>query len=374
MLLALGACASNKKELKNEEELLVQCEVKNIYGVIGCGKVPVSAIEDLSYKYKEKCPQPLNNKYSLKDISCLEENRNSPIEAYRLGNLKVFGESIEKDIKGGMELIEYSSKNKYPEAMTWLAKVYESQGEYSKGFSLIKEAADLGNPLAMYSLGFHYNRGIGVEENKDLALFWLNKSKKYIPAAYSEMAIIHFDKGDVASFITLNEEAISRKYWFSYVDLAILALGEASGYESYKDLNKANVYAEELIKNNVPVGYFIKAKILESQSNNSQICEYYKKAFINGYFPAGISLAHEYLNGINCDKNYNEALKILKNLYESGSDEEKIQAAHSLGYAYMNGLGVERNNDEAKRYLLISAKAGHEPSQELLNKIEVAFD
>lgn len=370
MFLALGACASSKMEQKNEEELLVQCEVKSIYGVIGCGRIPVSLIEDISHKYKEKCPQPLNNNYSLKDISCLEENKELPIEAYRLGNLKVFGENIKKDTGGGIDLIEYSSKNKYPEAMLWLAKVYESQGEYSKGFSLIKEAADLGNPLAMYSLGFHYNRGVGVDENKDLALFWLNKSKKYIPAAYSEIAIIHLDKGDVLNFIKLNEEAISRKYWFSYVDLAILALGEASDYESYKDLNKANVYAEALIKNNVPVGYFIKEKILESQSNNLQIFEYYKKAFINGYFPAGISLAKEYLNGMNCHKNYNEALKILQNLYEIGGDEEKILAAHNLGYIYINGLGVERNNNEAKRYLLISAKAGYKPSQELLNKIE----
>ncbi|MEB6677410.1 SEL1-like repeat protein [Acinetobacter haemolyticus] len=369
VVLSATACASPSKE--SDKGISIPCEVQNEYGAIGCGTVPLSLKEDVSQKFKEVCPIDLETDPD-RTLACLKENKDNPVEAYRLGNLEFYGHHVEQNIQNGLELIQFSVGNNYPEAMLWLAKFYEAQKEYNKSLTLIKDAAELGNPLAMYSLGFRYSKGIGVTANKELAFKWLNMSKDYVPASYTEMATLYFESGDVEKFIEYNEKARSKKYWFADVELAILALGQVSGYENYQDLKKAEKYAQELITNKVAVGYAIKAQTLSMMSNNkpnAEICSLYKKAFDGGYHSAGINLGAEYLTGDNCDVDFSKALSIFDNLYKNTDGDVKVLAAVNLGTIYLNGLGVTRDLNKSKEYLQYAANVGYPPAIDMLNSL-----
>ncbi|WP_332604545.1 tetratricopeptide repeat protein [Acinetobacter sp. ESBL14] len=367
VVLSATACANPNRE--SSKGILIPCEVQNEYGAIGCGTVPLSLKEDISQKFTETCPLEFDANPD-RTLACLNGKKDNPVEAHRLGNLEFYGKYVEQDIQSGLNLIQFSANHKYPEAMLWLAKFYDAQKEYNKSFALIKDAADLGNPLAMYSLGFRYSKGIGVPANQELAFKWLNMSKDYVPASYTEMATLFLNNGDVSKFIEYNKEARSKKYWFADVELAVLTLGEIEGYESYQNLNEAEDYAQELIDKNVAVGYFIKSKILSIKAKdepNKEICELYRKAFEGGYSSAGINLGVEYLNGNNCAEDFSKAFSIFNNIYENTNGEVKILAAVNLGTIYLNGLGVKSDERKARQYLEYAANLGYQPAKDMLN-------
>lgn len=364
--IGISACANSNTEQKG---LTMSCEVQNEYGAVGCGVVPLSINKEISKKFKEECQlddKSINDNY----INCLRKYKDQPLEAFKLGNIEFYEN---QNIENGLDLIKFSSNQKYPEAMIWLAKFYDSLGETDKSFRLIKEAAELENPLAIYSLGFRYSKGIGVDADKVLALKWLEVSKGYVPAAYSEMASIYLSDGDVNKFIEYNNKALDGKYWFANVDLAILYLGGIPGYEGYKDLDVAKKYAQELINKKISVGYFISSQILEIESNklpNSKICEFYKQAYDGGFMLAGINLASEYISGSNCPKNYKGALKIFQDVFLNTTGETKKMSATNLGYIYLNGLGVSRDLNKSKEYLQYAANFGYQPAIDMLDKIQ----
>lgn len=233
-------------------------------------------------------------------------------------------------------------------------KKYEADGNINSTTILIKEAANLGNPLAIHSLGARYSRGIGVDKNLDQALLLLNQSKEYIPASFSEIALIEFQKGNVEGFVKYNNIAIDKKYWFSYADLAVLYLGEMPNLEGYRDLDKVIDLSNKLIEHNVSVGYALKARVLQYKSDgvaNPEICDLYKLSFDKGYLSAGLSVGSEYLLGNNCSKNYKLALTTFNSLYSQSDQDVKVVAASNLGYMYLNGLGVNRDLNKSKEYL-----------------------
>jgi len=367
IILILVSCANTTTN--NDIGIYVPCEVESEYGTIGCGTIPLSTNNEVNKKFKEICFIK-NKEYNLQ---CLNNNKNNPLEAYKLGNIKYFSSKNQNEVNEGINLIEYSAKNQYPEALLWLSKYYQHKGDLKKSFTLMEEAANLENPLAIYGLGYRYNRGLGIEKDSNKAINLLNISKNYVPVSYSEIASIHLNNGDIDGFIKNSKIAKKNKYWFANVDLAILALGQISGAEQYKNIGQAKEYAEELISNQIPVGYFINSQVLEIKSNGlpeSKICENLKKSYVLGFLPAGINLSNEYIFGHNCNVNYKEAFNILENLYLSDLLDIKIMAAANLGYIYANGLGVDRNITIAKKYLNYAINNNYQPALETLKAIE----
>lgn len=254
-----------------------------------------------------------------------------------------------------------------------LQKKLEAEGNIISATNLIKEAANLGNPLAIHSLGARYSRGIGTDRNLDQALLLLNQSKEFIPASFSEIALIELQRGDIDGFINNNNIAIDKKYWFAYADLAVLYLGEMPNLESYRDLEKVSFFSNKLIEHNVAVGYALRARVLQYKSEefaNPEICDLYKLSFEKGYLSAGLSVGAEYLLGNNCSKNYKLALNIFNSLYSQQVKEIKVMAASNLGYIYLNGLGVNRDLNKSKEYLQYASNLGYQPATELLSKIQ----
>ena len=354
----LSACTNSKIntiEEKNSNIILIPCEIGNEYGVIKCGQIPISLKSEVNQKLIPNCQIDFEN-FNDNNKKCLEQNDKRSADAYTLGNLKYYGEFYDKNEIDGLKYIEYAAEHQNPQAKFWLAKKVEAEGDISSATILIKEAANLGNPLAIHSLGARYIRGIGVDKN-------LDQSKEYIPASFSEIALIDLQKGNIEGFIKNNNIAIDKKYWFAYGDLAILYLGESPNTESYRNLDKVNDLSNKLIEHNIAVGYTLKAKALQYQSIggiNPEICKLYKKSFEKGYMPAGLGLGAEYLLGNNCAKDYRLALTIFNSLYEQSNIEIKIISASNLGYMYLNGYGVPLDKNKSREYLEYAANQGYQ--------------
>lgn len=369
LLVSLNGCINSNTESNRFDVIKVPCEISNANGVIGCGKVPISINGEVNKKLYPNCNIDFNN-FNENEKKCLEENYTRPADAYILGNLKYYGKYFNKNESEGFKLIKFSADNNNPEANAWLGDYYSRKGEIQESIKYMKIAADLGSPLGMHNLGARYIRGIGVEQNSEKALLLLNQSKEFIPASYSEIALLDLQKGNVDGFIDNNNIAVEKKYWFALVDLASLYLGEMPNFEEYRDLKKADLLADKLIEHDVIVGDFVKAKVMHYQIvMTPEICELYKKSFENGYMPAGINLGAEYLSGDNCAKNYRQALDIFLMLLNSKDDEIKAVSASNLGYMYLNGLGVSKNKIRAKEFLEIAVKGGYEPARDMLKEL-----
>lgn len=373
-ILFLNGCSISKQDAvvqKDPNYIYTSCEIKNDYGLIGCGQIPISVKKEINAKFLPYCDINFE-KFRQSDKSCLEKNKSRVADAYTLGNLIYYGEYFVKNESEGLELINFAAKNKYPQAILWLSKKYESEGELEISTQLLQEAATLGSPLAMHSLGFRLHRGIGLDRNDDKALSLFDQSKKFIPASYSEIAGINFSMGNIQAYIDNNHIAFEKGYLFALADLGFFYLGEIKNTEMYRDLDKVDDFSSKLIGYDIAVGYALRAKLLQLRyvgERNNEICKLYKISYEKGYLDAGLGLGAEYLTGANCEKNYEDALNIFVNLFESKNIEMKKLAASNLGYIYINGLGIPANVEKAKQYLEYSANLGFQPAIDMLNNI-----
>lgn len=375
IILLVASCVrvGNKTEerLYSSEKFLINCEVENEYGIINCGQVPLTLSEKNQSKFKRICNVNYSG-FNNDDLSCLEKYKNNPVEAYILGRLMFDGDYVSKNINNGISLIDFSASKGYPEALNFLSKYYQTKGDLLKSTYFIEQSAAFENPLAIYSLGYRYSRGIGVYPNKIKAIELLQKSKIYMPSAYHELALISLKDGNVSKFLELSNQARQKKYWYANIDIALLYLGQINNFENYKDVGKAELYINEIVDRNISVGYFLKAQLLVeiNPKNNNEICENYRLAYDKGLGLAGVSLGAEYLTGKHCDKNYPKAFTIFSNLVNSSNDEIKILSSTNLAYMYLNGLGVKKDISKARQLYTYSAEKGYQPAADMLKKVE----
>jgi hypothetical protein len=145
--------------------------------------------------------------------------KNCPMSDYWLGFMLLQVPAPMKDTVKGAQLLEQAAKNGYPEAMystgfmylngmgvkkdealakQWLAKAgkagvptaytllgtAEEKTNAKQAATLYQQAADLGEPVAMYNLALMYRDGRGVDKNDYNYSTWLARSaqKNYQPA------------------------------------------------------------------------------------------------------------------------------------------------------------------------------------------------
>lgn len=148
-----------------------------------------------------------------------EEGKNCPMNDYWLGFMLLQVQPPLKDTVKGVQLLEQAAKNGYPEAMystgfiylngmgvkkdeavakQWLAKAckagvptaytllgtVEEKTNAKQAVTYYQQAADLGEPVAMYNLALMYRDGRGVDKSDYYYGTWLSRSaqKNYQPA------------------------------------------------------------------------------------------------------------------------------------------------------------------------------------------------
>ena len=91
-----------------------------------------------------------------------------------------------------------------------LAKLHYRHKKYDKALGLFREAAELGDPVAMYFTGEMYDAGKGVNQDYERAVFWYTQAAEQgDPSAQCRLGKMYRDGEGVSKD---SEQAL---YWYT---------------------------------------------------------------------------------------------------------------------------------------------------------------
>lgn len=281
----------------------------------------------------------------------------------RLYFLYDVGYGVQKDEKRGKyykdRAFEFAMKHARengndPAAKFWLGKCYANgygvERDEAKGYALIIMAAKGGYTEAQLALAGSYDEGDGDYLPKDNG-----KSKEIFEylGETGDGAI----KRKVANFYSVSQSCRDKdraNYWFERAAEAGEAYSQyrtAENYfESARDCARLAESGEDTEKH------------AAAEEDYKKAVYWYGKAVESGFIEARLMLGHCYAEGLGVEKNYEEAVKILKPLARCTHGkrhyiDERTAAACLLGDIYSEGgYGVDRDDKKAFNWYLSSAK------------------
>lgn len=211
-------------------------------------------------------------------------------------------------------------------------------GKYKEAFPLIKNAAENGNPRAMYILSDYFDNGYEtVKINKNERDSWLCKAKDFNEPistyAYSSNCC-----KDSSAETTLSQVFNEIKSLAESDDIiAQTILGEMYyyGIGIEKDIDKA---ADILIKpaqqGNANAKLMLGLLYNNEKEDYDRAFDYYKRSAEQGVAIGQANLGFMYLNGLGVSKDNNKAIEWLEKSAEQGGR----YALYNLGVIFRDGL------------------------------------
>ena len=208
------------------------------------------------------------------------------------------------------------------------------ENRYKEAFPLVKEAAENGNPRAMYILAMSYEDGAGVECNNEKCRDWLRKANG------------------------LNEPLSMMNYAY-----------RCCKEDKEKKINILSQYSNQLKKpadSGDTLAQFEYADYLFSYTDNKAIgIEYMTKAATKGFIPAQKNLGNKYYNGKCIEKDYSKAVE----WYTKAAEQGDANAQDWIGFFYQNGYGVEKDYSKAVEWYRKAAEQGDDCAQNNLGNM-----
>ncbi len=132
---------------------------------------------------------------------------------YYVGNYYQYGKGVPINLDEAMNWYQKAALEKDKDALYHLALllIRREQPDFENAAKLLGEAARQGHPNAQYNLAVMYQKGDGVEQNDQKALYWYEK------AADLGLAIAQYNLGMIyfAGDIVLKDEEKARSLWES---------------------------------------------------------------------------------------------------------------------------------------------------------------
>lgn len=252
---------------------------------------------------------------------------------------------------------------------------YINSGQFAKGFPLLKQAAEMDNPLSNYMCAQYYYEGKGIKEDRDQVCKYLKKALelKYEDAYKWNRNLINNNYFSYGQSLELARAALSRESWHDYMLFLMLLLKNKEHYptalEFLKNLSdKGNHNASEFyekIKNypdNPQQAFIDYAKNGDGQDALFLSDLYYQGALFpknleqSAYWMSvaadrGSNLAkgllwQMYLTGLGLKKDKEKGLSLLK----EAADENDIHSIKILEESYRKGYIVPQSKKKADHY------------------------
>ena len=232
------------------------------------------------------------------------------------------------------------------DAIYILADHYQTLGNYTKAFSYLARIVNSNNPVYLRKIGYFFEKGLGVESNKEKAFEYYLKSAKYgdYISEYN-VAICYLNGVGVAKD---PEKAFNFAYQSSIQNyekaLFLLANLYRTGTGCEKDLDKALSLVKKCNNEDGRTLYFKSLIFLDKENKNQNpevAVELLKKgAFIND-LKCILLLADIYHKGNIVAQDDSKSLSLLMKAAKNGS----ASAMNSLAEYYEKGIGTLKNQE-----------------------------
>ena len=207
-------------------------------------------------------------------------------------------------------------------------KFYD-QKDTVNAFKSFQKASELGDSQAQTSLAIMYEKGEGVPQDYNKAIYWYQKAA---------------DQGNV----------------YAQNNLAVMY---ENGYGVERSILEAAILYREAAEGGVANAQYGLAWIYENERgfslDYSRAVYWYQKAAEQGYLQAQFNLALMYGKGDGVPQDYNKAIYWYKKAAEQGDS----YAQNNLAIMYVNGNGVTQDYGKALYWFQKSAEQGHVDAQ-----------
>ena len=210
-----------------------------------------------------------------------------------------------------------------------------SRKDYRAALKSFERTADKGVTGAMFGLGWLYENGQGVKQNRSGAAKWYRKAA---------------ERGEVSAQINLG---------------VMYAGGEGvkrDPAEAAKWFHEAAGQGDAVAQYNLGV---LDARSKEAGRNYAQALRWYRRSAEGGDASAQYFMGMAYAHGSGVSQNYAEALKWYRRAAEQGNAE----AQFSLAVMYGNGDGVKRDFAQAEKWARKAAARGLQPAIAIVEKL-----
>ncbi len=295
------------------------------------------------------------------------EDAQDEYKATAMWNLAIayfYGEGVPIDYARAFELISQSEElEDIDDGDKDLLGMFYEYGfgvvdvDYAKAIDKYEQAAEAGNPEAMYSLAQLYENGRGVEKDDAKAQELYKQAESQI-TQYSEeempsnwlrvLGMLYVNgygvEQDAEKGVELLTAAAEQEDWYAAAELGKCYYNGQGVEQDYGKAFEYNTLAADhgILRaiTNVGVQYDSGNGV---EQNRATAAEYYQKAADLGFPYAMIYLGDMYMQGEGVEQDYAKT----KELFEKAAALDCGSAMNNLGYIYEQGYGVEQDYSKA---------------------------
>lgn len=279
----------------------------------------------------------------------------------KLAYLYQYGRIGETDYDKAIYWYEKAAAQGDTYAMSLLCSIYQGRERNDPKMALKwqQQAASQGDYWAMRALGIMYQRGDGVVQNYDTAIFWYQQAVAQGDFHTIERLGKLYERGLGTGSNMEKAAELYEEYAYIGINYARRRLGylyeNGLGVEQ-DDGEAARWYQKAAEHGDKRAQYSLACMYLDGRGVFKDVetaISWYRRAADgeHGDMTAQCALGQIYLYGIDVQKDYHEAFKWFMAAGKHHSDAQAY-----LGYMYENGFGVERNLETALSWYRKSAK------------------
>ena len=206
------------------------------------------------------------------------------------------------------------------------------RADYAKALKILREPAEIGNSEAQLYLGYMYDYGYGVPEDKIEAVKWYSQAAVQGNAVSQNNLGLLYSKG-----VGLAQDLEMSADWFRMAAVQGNAMGQ----------------------NNLGLSYLRGSGV---SKNEGRAVKWFLQSAQQGFAPAQNNLGFVYQHGKGVEINYKTALT----WYRKSAAQGNTLGLNNLGLMYQRGLGTAKDLKKAVKWFRKGAEKGNANSQNSL--------
>jgi TPR repeat protein len=243
--------------------------------------------------------------------------------------------------------------------------------ERKTAYQVAKEAADLGDVVAMSNLAFMYAKGIGVEKDETQSIYWYKcaAEKGHLNSQYNLGVIYAKGRG-------VNQDYQESFKWYKMAaeqgDVSAqstVAMMYAKGVGTMKNEKEAvNWYHRAAMQDHVNSQFMLANMFLKGRGvpqDETEAFEWFHRAAEKGHINAQVTLGYMYGKGKGTERDDLESY----NWYLKAAEQGHPNAQYNLGVIFAKGRGINQDIAEAIKWYRKAAEQGDESAQEALERL-----